>query len=144
MRICDVDGCSGKHQAQGFCQKHYWKWKTYGDPLTCIKKRHVPGDTSEGIPDKKGYIWVYVHGHPNAGQDGRILEHRYVMSQTLGRPLWENENVHHKNGVKNDNRSENLELWVTHQPQGQRPEDLVKWAREILERYDAHRDYDRI
>lgn len=57
------------------------------------------------------------------------------MSSYLGRPLREFENVHHINGVRTDNRLENLELWVSHQPKGQRPEDLVKWAKEIVEMY---------
>lgn len=57
------------------------------------------------------------------------------METVLGRPLVAGENVHHKNGVRSDNNPDNLELWVTTQPAGQRPEDLVAWAKEILARY---------
>lgn len=57
------------------------------------------------------------------------------MEKVIERYLVKGENVHHKNGVKNDNRESNLELWVTSQPSGQRPEDLVEWAEEILKRY---------
>ena len=64
-----------------------------------------------------------------------LVEHREVMKEMLGRDLLPGENVHHKNGVRHDNRPENLELWVTFQPQGQRPEDLVAYAHEILNRY---------
>lgn len=57
------------------------------------------------------------------------------MESVLGRALLPFENVHHKNGVRNDNRPENLELWVTKQPKGQRPEELVEYAVEILRQY---------
>jgi hypothetical protein len=70
--------------------------------------------------------------------DGKyIFEHILVMEDHLGRKLYPGENVHHLNGVRNDNRLENLELWTSNQPAGQRVNDLRAWAIEILTRYPA-------
>lgn len=85
---------------------------------------------------EEGYRLLYYPKHPNARKNGRVAEHTVVMSKALGRAILPGETVHHKNGVRDDNRIENLELWVSHQPSGQRPADLVEWAHEILRRYE--------
>jgi hypothetical protein len=57
--------------------------------------------------------WVDKGGYVSVNRDKRTRMHRYVMEQHLGRPLLRNEHVHHINGIKTDNRLENLEL-LTH------------------------------
>ena len=66
------------------------------------------------------------------------MEHRIIMEEMIGRRLVLNETVHHKNGVRDDNRPENLELWSSRQPKGQRIEDKVEYAMEILSLYAPH------
>jgi hypothetical protein len=59
------------------------------------------------------------------------------MEEMIGRYLVPGENVHHRNGVRDDNRPENLELWTSPQPAGVRAGDAVAWAREVLARYEG-------
>jgi hypothetical protein len=84
---------------------------------------------------QRGYVRVLDPSHPRADANGYVLEHIKVMTERLGRQLYENETVHHKNGVRSDNRLDNLELWGSSHPSGQRIADLVEWAEQILATY---------
>ena len=98
------------------------------------------GNTSScgSCKDKKegGYVRVQKKNHPNAWKCGYMFEHTLVMSEILGRALEEDENVHHINGIRDDNRPENLELWTRPQPVGIRAQDALKWAYEQIEKYE--------
>ena len=120
-----------KHKKRKYCSRACWA----GDPSKIIRKpelrgqRHVNG---------KGYVYLYAPDHHSVQNKPykHVLEHRMVMEDVLGRRLRPGENVHHINGVKDDNRPENLELWVVNQPAGQTTEDkreLVAARLEIIE-----------
>lgn len=121
--VCDSPAYSG-----GWCAKHAYRISRHGDPDVTMRKPR------NGRYVNRGYVWVPGADHP-AQVRGWVAEHRLVMEQRLGRYLEPHENVHHINGVRDDNRPENLELWVSSQPAGQRVEDLVAWARRIIELY---------
>lgn len=109
---------------------HYYRVRTHG--TTDKPKRVWKGHKSD---DKIRGKYVLVKD-PSGNRKRGILEHRFVMEQYLGRELLPHENVHHKNGIRDDNRLENLELWTTSQPQGQRVKDKVEWAKQILALYN--------
>jgi hypothetical protein len=127
---CKVEGCDKIHEARGYCSTHY----SYALGSGMIRP------TTEGqrrpVKNSEGYVRVWAPGHPNARKSGYVLEHTLVMSEILGRPLRQDESAHHKNGIRGDNRPTNLELWLVPQRKGQRVEDLVAWAKELLQRYE--------
>lgn len=80
--------CANRAKAKSISQERHWHWKG-GRTVT-----------------EDGYVRVSVPKYPGKS----IPEHRWIMEQHLGRPLNENEHVHHINGDKQDNRIENLEI----------------------------------
>lgn len=121
--LCDVCGIN----------VHSTKYKN------CIHCTNIKrADYGTGRYLKNGYVMTFSKGHPRTHslKGNYVFEHILVMERHIGRLLEKDETVHHKNGVKNDNSIDNLELWVKPQPSGVRAKDALDWAHKIIERYE--------
>jgi hypothetical protein len=142
-KSCLVGECDRPSYKDGKCHAHYareykrirLKSKPLTSTVEAIRFKSPKGYGRNISAD--GYVRVYGGDHPNAHKTSRAIEeHRLVMSNHLGRPLRKGENVHHINGIRTDNRIENLELWTQMQPRGQRVTEKLQWCRDFIAEYE--------
>jgi hypothetical protein len=119
---CSESDCGRSVASNGLCGMH---WKRL-----LRRSSGVPERSRKPFINTNGYVYEYVDGQRHAQ-----LQHRIVMEKHLGRLLEAGETVHHKNGIRTDNRIENLELWVSWQPHGCRVSDLLAFAVEVIQKY---------
>ena len=123
-RECSIDGCNRIVRMHGLCSMHNQRFKDDEGKWKNPKRlKNMPG---EGYLDKYGYVRYYRPDHPNSAKNGSVYGHVIEMSKKLGRQLFPFEKVHHIDGNRSNNNPENLEVWMTGHPYGQRVKDLVE------------------
>ena len=166
-RVCEVLGCAdeARNAHSSKCENHKSSCVIEGCARTTNNNakycgghsarihgnsRHIPIDVPLGQRPRISEWAVGPDGYVRRSRKGKTeAQHRVAVQEHIGRELFRHENVHHKNGQRADNRIENLELWSTSQPAGQRVEDKLAWCVEFLEEYigplpeDIHEKIDK-
>jgi len=120
---CKWKDCHRKNDYWGLCTLHYERQRDGKDMDAPIRKRTNAKTIDEinWVKNDYGYMIGRFKGK-------NVIQHRLVWELHHGRKLRSFENIHHLNGIRDDNRIENLQVWAKPQPCGQRPEDLVAWS----------------
>lgn len=131
---CDYIQCErhAVNKKGGYCSIHKSHVLKYGEPKEVFEPTPL-GEWGKAYKTDDGYL--SRKRRVGVRERESRADHRIIMEEHLGRELEPHENVHHINGVKDDNRLENLELWSTSQPKGQRVDDKTNWAIEWLMKY---------
>lgn len=107
-----------------------------GRSTQCRKCRNKETrDMAVGYVDGYGYRRIQAYGVPGIKDGNSVLEHRAVMAKHRNEPLLPTQEVHHGPKGKLCNDIDNLELWDTSHPKGQRVEDLIEFSIKILLQY---------
>ena len=131
--LCSVEGCERPSRSKGLCNMHRIRVKFHGTPGEAAPRKGAGGTGS--VNKRTGYRYFYRPKHPNASKNGLVAEHVMVMGEMLGRPLRKGESVHHHNGMRSDNRPENLELRTGIHPAGQSVEEMTDFCKRYLAEY---------
>lgn len=131
--ICQIENCEKLVLWGKVCSAHYarkWRHGNY---------EHNPNwpnlKKGQALPTKLGYLRININGK-------RMLHHRHIMEQHLGRKLEKGERIHHKNGIKTDNRIENLKLidsQSSHISKHHPKKPLIDWTRIKIPKGKANR-----
>lgn len=136
--VCSLSSCDRPHFGRGWCGLHYSRWYHHGlepEDVPARTRSEAGAESAKAFTRPVGSTRIDQHGYivekvgrdsphaPMANQKGWALQHRVVMARKMGRMLTPKETVHHINGIRDDNRPENLELWESHHPPGQRKDD---------------------